>query len=148
MSCEAVKTLFEVLAPSLIPSFNLRGTLTEVAKLLITILSKVADSIARRLERCKTLSFLSINVWGVQQRREVLFFPHFQKATLAFRWMCMMNNVLDIQSIDNPAAFRAFFIEVKDRRKEKVTLTIDNDGYITTNSKEWTQCLREFVRLT
>ena len=58
------------------------------------------------------------------------------------------NNVLDIQSIDNPAAFRAFFIEVKDRRKEKVTLTIDNDGYITTNSKEWTQCLREFVRLT
>lgn len=27
------------------------------------------------------------------------------------------NNVLDIQSIDNPAAFRAFFIEVNDRRK-------------------------------
>ena len=52
MSCEAVKTLFEVLAPSLIPflTFNLRGTLSEVAKLLIPILSKVANSIARCLK--------------------------------------------------------------------------------------------------
>ena len=74
------------------------------------------------------------------------------KSNLSVHDVCVgpveSNNVLDIQSIDNPAAFRAFFIEVKDRRKEKVTLTIDNNGYITTGSKEWTQCLREFVRLT
>ena len=40
MSCEAVITLFEVLAPSLITflTFNLRGTLT----------SKVANSIAKK----------------------------------------------------------------------------------------------------
>ena len=47
------------------------------------------------------------------------------------------NNVLVITT-DNPAAMGAFFSKVKDRRKEKVSLTINNDSYVT---KEWTRCL-------
>ena len=47
------------------------------------------------------------------------------------------NNVLDI-TVDNPAALRAFFTKVKERRKEKVSLTINNNGYVT---KEWTRCI-------
>ena len=33
---------------------------------------------------------------------------------------------------------RVFYTEVKDRREEKVSLTINNDSYVT---KEWTRCL-------
>ena len=47
------------------------------------------------------------------------------------------NNVLVITT-DNPAAMGAFFSKVKDRRKEKVSLTINNDSNVT---KEWTRCL-------
>ena len=48
-----------------------------------------------------------------------------------------LNNVLDI-NMDNPAALRAFFTKVKERRKEKVSLTINNNGYVT---KEWTRSI-------
>ena len=40
--------------------------------------------------------------------------------------------------MDNPAALRAFFTKVKERKKEKVNLTINNNGYVT---KEWTRCI-------
>ena len=134
MSCEAVKPLFEVLAPSLITflTFNLYGTLT----------SEVANSIARCLERCKTLSFLSINIWGDLTTDGGLVLSTLSKSNLTVQVnvhdFCVgpdeSNNVLDIQS----AALRAFFIKIKDRRKENVSLTINNNGYVT---KEWTRCL-------
>ena len=47
------------------------------------------------------------------------------------------NNFLVITT-DNPAAVRDFFTKVKDRRKEKVSLTISNDSCVT---KEWTRYL-------
>ena len=40
--------------------------------------------------------------------------------------------------MDNPAALTAFFTKVKERRKERVSLTINNDCYVT---KEWIRCI-------
>ena len=47
------------------------------------------------------------------------------------------NNVLDI-NMDNPVALRAFFAKVKERRKENVSLSINNNCYV---SNEWTRCI-------
>ena len=47
------------------------------------------------------------------------------------------NNVLVITT-DNPASMGVCFTKVKDRRKEKVSLTINNDSNVT---KVWTRCL-------
>ena len=134
MSCEAIKTLFEVLAPSLITfvTFNLHGTLT----------GEVANSISRCLERCRTLSFLSINIWGDLTTEGGLVLSTLSKSNLSVQVnvhdVCVgpdeSNNVLDIQS----AAFRAFLIKVKDRRKENMSLSINNNGYVT---KEWARFL-------
>ena len=46
-------------------------------------------------------------------------------------------NVIVIAT-DNLAALRAFFTPVKDRRKEKVCLKVNDDSYVI---KEWTRCL-------
>ena len=56
MKCEAAEALCEVLAPSSITVLilNVRGNLT----------SEVSNSIARCLEQNRTLSSLSINIWG------------------------------------------------------------------------------------
>ena len=47
------------------------------------------------------------------------------------------NNMLDI-NIDNPAALKAFFAEVKDTRKKKVSVAINNTNYVI---KKWINCL-------
>ena len=136
MKCEAAEALCEVLAPSSITvlTLNVRGNLT----------SEVSNSIARCLEENKTLSSLSINLWGeltteggivpssLSKNSRVRLNVHDVRIGPA-----ESNNVLVITT-DNPAAMRAFFSKVKDRRKEKVSLTINNDSYVT---KEWTRCL-------
>ena len=136
MKCEAAEALFEVLAPSSITvlTLNVRGNLT----------SEVFNSIARCLEENKTLSSLSINIWGelktdggnvpssLSKNSRVQLNVHDVRIGPA-----ESNNVLVITT-DNPAAKRVFSTKVKDRRKEKVSLTINNDGYVT---KEWTRCL-------
>ena len=136
MKCEVAEAICEVLAPSSITVFtlNLRGNLT----------SEVSNSIARCLEENKTLSSLSINLWGeltteggivpssLSKNNRVQLNVHDVRVGPA-----ESNNVLVITT-DNPAAMRAFFTKVKDRRKEKVSLTINNDSYVT---KEWTRCL-------
>ena len=136
MKCEAAEALCEVLAPSSITvlTLNVRGNLT----------SEVSNSIARCLEENKTLSSLSINLWGeltteggivpssLSKNSRVRLNVHDVRIGPA-----ESNNVLVITT-DNPAAMRVFFTKVKDRRKEKVSLTINNDGYVT---KEWTRCL-------
>ena len=136
MKCEAAEALCEVLAPSSITvlTLNVRGNLT----------SEVSNSIARCLEENKTLSSLSINLWGELTTEGGITPSSLSKdnrVQLNVRDVHLgpagSNNVLVI-STDNPAAFRAFFTKVKDRRKEKVSLTINNDTCVT---KEWTRCL-------
>ena len=136
MKCEAAEALCEVLAPSSITvlTLNVRGNLT----------SEVSSSIARCLEENKTLSSLSINLWG-ELTTEGGTVPSSLSENSRVRLNVLdvrigpaeSNNVLVITT-DNPAAMGAFFSKVKDRRKEKVSLTINNDSYVT---KEWTRCL-------
>ena len=136
MKCEAAEALCEVLAPSSITSFtlNVRGNLT----------SEVSNSITTCLEENKTLSSLSVNIWGdLTAKRGIV------PSSLSKNSRVQLNlhdlsigpdestNVLDI-TMDNPAALRAFFTPVKDRRTEKVCLTVNNDSHVT---KEWTRCL-------
>ena len=137
ISCEAAEALFEVLALSSITflTLNVRGNLT----------SGVANSIARCLEGNQTLSVLSINIWGELTTEGGIVLSRLSKENLSVQLNehdvrigpGESNNVLDI-NMDNPAALRAFFTKVKERRKEKVSLTINNNGYVT---KEWTRCM-------
>ena len=136
MKCEAAEALCEALAPSSITvlTLNVRGNLT----------SEVSNSIARCLEENKTPSSLSINIWGeltteggivpssLSKNNRVKLKKHDVRVGPA-----ESNNVLVITT-DNPAAVRVFFTKVKERRKEKLSLTINNDSYVT---KEWTRCL-------
>ena len=136
MKCEAAEALCEVLAPSSITvlTLNVRGNLT----------SEVSNSIARCLEENKTLSSLSINLWGewtteggivpssLSKNSRVQLNVHDVRIGPG-----ELNNILVITT-DNSAALRVFFTKVKDRRKEKVSLTINNDSNVT---KEWTHCL-------
>ena len=75
MKCEAAEALCEVLAPSSITvlTLNVRGNLT----------SEVSNSIARCLEENKTLSSLSINLWGeLTTKRGIV--PSSPSKTVAF----------------------------------------------------------------
>ena len=137
MSCEAAEVLCKALALSSITflTLNVRGKLT----------SRVANSIARCLEGNQTLSVLSINIWGELTTEGGIVLSRLSKENLSVQLNehdvrigpDESNTVLDITT-DNPAALRAFFTKVKERRKEKVSLTINNNGYVT---KEWTRCI-------
>ena len=137
MNCEVAEALCEALALSSITSLtlNVRGNLT----------SGVANSIARCLEGNQTLSVLSINIWGELTTEGGIVLSRLSKENLSVQLNehdvrigpDESNNVLDI-TMDNPAALRAFFTKVKERRKEKVSLTISNNSYVT---KEWTRCI-------
>ena len=137
MSCEAAEALCEALALSSITflTLNVRGNLT----------SGVANSIARCLEGNQTLSVLSVNIWGELTTEGRIVLSRLSKENLSVQLNehdvrigpDESNNVLDI-NVDNPAALRAFFTKAKERRKEKVSLTINNNGYVT---KEWTRCI-------
>ena len=137
MSCEAAEALCEALALSSITflTLNVRGNLT----------SGVANSIARCLEGNQTLSVLSINIWGELTTEGRIVLSRLSKENLSVQLNehdvrigpDESNNILDI-NMDNPAALREFFTKVKERRKEKVSLAINNNSYVT---KEWTLCL-------
>ena len=135
MSCEAAEALCEALALSSITflTLNVRGNLT----------SGVANSIARCLEGNQTLSVVSINIWGKLTTEGRIVLSRLSKENLSVRPLNEhdvrkapdeSNNVLDI-NMENPAALRAFFTKVKEKREEKVSLSINNNGYVT---KEWT----------
>ena len=133
MKCEAAEALCEVLAPSSITvlTLNVRGNLT----------SEVSNSIARCLEENKTLSSLSINIWG-----ELTTDGGNVPSSLSKNSRVQLNvhdvrigpdesNDVLVTTTDNPAALTVFF---KERRKQNVCLTINNDSNVT---KEWTRCL-------
>ena len=137
ISCEAAEALCEALALSSITflTLNVRGNLS----------SRVANSIARCLEGNQTLTVLSINIWGELTTEGGIVLSRLSKENLSVQLKehdvrigpDESNNILDI-TMDNPAALRAFFTKVKERRKEKVSLTINNNGYVT---KEWTRSI-------
>ena len=136
MKCEAAEALCEVLAPSSITvlTLNVRGNLT----------SEVSNSIARCLEENKTLSSLSINLWGELTTEGGIVSSSFSKNSRVHLKVHDVrigpdesNNVL-VTTTDNPTALTVFFTNVKDRRKQNVRLTINNDSNVT---KEWTRCL-------
>ena len=137
MSCEAAEALCEALALSSITSLtlNVRGNLT----------SGVANSIARCLEGNQTLSVMSINIWGELTTEGGIVLSRLSKENLNVQLNIHdvrigpdeSNHVLDF-TMDNPAALRAFFIKVKERRIEKVSLTINNNSYVT---EEWKRCI-------
>ena len=136
MCCEAAETLCEALVFSSITflTLNVCGNLT----------SKASNSIARCLEKNTRLSSLSINIWGkltteggivpsnLSKNSRVQFNVHDVRIGPG-----ELNNVLVITT-DNSAALRVLFTNVKDRRKGKASLTINNDSNVT---KEWTRCL-------
>ena len=136
MKCEAAEALCEVLAPSSITVFtlNMRGNLT----------SEVSDSIARCLEENKTLPSLFINIWGELTTEGGIVPSSLSKHS---RVQLTVHDVLIgpgesndvlVTTTDNPAALTVFFTNVKERRKQNVRLTINNDSNVT---KEWTRCL-------
>ena len=137
MSCEAAEALCEALAISSITflTLNVRGNLT----------SGVANSIARCLEGNQTLSVLSINIWGELTTEGGIVLSRLSKENLSVQLNerdvridpYESHNVLDI-TMDNPSALREFFTKVKETRKEKVSLNINNNGNVT---KEWTLCI-------
>ena len=136
MKCEAAEALCEVLAPSSITvlTLNVRGNLT----------SEVSNSIARCLEENKTLSSLSINIWG-----ELTTDGGNVPSSLSKNSRVQLNvhdvrigpdesNDVLVTTTDNPTALTVFCTNVKERRKQNVRLTINNDSNVT---KEWTRCL-------
>ena len=138
MKCEAAEALCKVLAPSSITvlTLNVRGNLT----------SEVSSSIARCLEENKTLSSLCINIWG-----ELTTDGGNVPSSLSKNSRVQLNEhdvrigpdesndvLLRVTTTDNPAALTVFFTNVKERRKQNVRLTINNDSNVT---KEWTRCL-------
>ena len=136
MKCEAAEALCEVLAPSSITvlTLNVRGNLT----------SEVSSSIARCLEENKTLSSLSINIWG-----ELTTEGGNVPSSLSKNSRVQLNvhdvrigpdesNDVLFTTTDNPTALTVFCTNVKERRKQNVRLTINNDSNVT---KEWTRCL-------
>ena len=136
MKCEAAEALCEVLAPSSITvlTLNVRGNLT----------SEVSNSIARCLEENKTLSSLSINIWG-----ELTIEGGIVPSSLSKNSRVQLNvhdvrigpdesNDVLVTTTDNPTALTVFCTNVKERRKQNVRLTINNDSNVT---KEWTRCL-------
>ena len=143
MKCEAAEALCEVLAPSSITvlTLNVRGNLT----------SEVSNSIARCLEENKTLSSLSINLWGELTTEGGIFPSSLLKNSRVrlnvhdVRIDPAESNNVPVITTDDPAALRVFFTKVKDKRKEKLSLTINNDSYAT---KEWTRCLGDALAET
>ena len=137
MSCEAAEALCEAGALFSITflTLNVRGNLT----------SGVANSIARCLEGNQTLSVLSINIWGKLTTEGRIVLSRLSKENLSVQLNELdvridpdeSKNVLDI-TMDNPSALGEFFTKVKERRKEKVSLNINNNGNVT---KEWTRCI-------
>ena len=127
MKCEAAEALCEVLPPSSITflTLNARGNLA----------SEVANSIARCQEGNQTLSVLSINVWDELTTEGGIVLSRLSKENLSVQLnehnVCIGLDLciglgLDM-TMDNPAALRAVFTNVKERRKEKFSILRQNE---------------------
>ena len=141
LSCEGADALCEVLIRSFLAfkflTLNVHGNVTE----------DVANSVARCLKHCEILFLFSINIWGSLTPEGETILSELSESNLCVHLNVHhvhlaseeSNQVLDI-SIENPAASRAFFAKVKETRKEKVSLTINNNS---GEIREWTHHLAD-----
>ena len=134
LSCEEAKALCKVLVSSSLTllTLNVHGNLTD----------DVIISIASCLKGCKTLSFLFVNIWGnlsLQGRTILSALTNFRVHLDEYATPEESNLLLDI-SVDNRSALKSFFAKVKDTSKEKVSLTINNNGDAI---KEWAHHLSD-----
>ena len=141
LSCEGADALCEVWKSSALAfkflTLNVHGNVTE----------DVANSVARCLKHCKILFQFSINIWGSLTPEGETILSELSESNPCVHWEVHRvhlaseesNQVLDI-SIENPATSRAFFAKVKETRKEKVSLTINNNS---GEIREWTYHLAD-----
>ena len=134
LSCEGADALSEVLKSSALAfkflTLNVHGNVTE----------DVANSVAGCLKHCKILFLFSINIWGSLTPEGETILSELSESNLHVYLVSEESNqVLDI-SIENPAASRAFFAKVKETRKKKVSLTINNNS---GEVREWTHHLAD-----
>ena len=129
LSCEEAKAVCKVLVSSSLAllTLNVHGNLTD----------DVITSIASGLKGCKTLSFLSVNIWGnlSLEGRTILSALTNLNVHLNVHTTPEESNLLLDISVDNHSVLKSFFAKVKDTSQEKVSLII-NDNSDTI--KEWT----------
>ena len=134
LSCEEAKALCKVLVSSSLAllTLNVHGNLTD----------DVIISIASGLKGCKTLSFLFVNIWGnlSLEGRTILSALNNLSVHLNVHTTPEESNLLLDVSVDNRSALKSFFAKVKDTSKEKVSLTINNNGDAI---KEWAHHLSD-----
>ena len=134
LSCEEAKALCKVLVSSSLAllTLNVHGNLTD----------DVIISIASGLKGCKTLSFLFVNIWGnlsLEGRTILSALNNLSVHLNEYATPEESNLLLDV-SVDNRSALKSFFAKVKDTSKEKVSLTINNNGDAI---KEWAHHLSD-----
>ena len=134
LSCKEAKALCKVLVSSSLAllTLNVHSNLTD----------DVIISIASGLKGCKTLSFLFVNIWGnlSLEGRTILSALNNLSVHLNVHTTPEESNLLLDVSVDNRSAMKSFFAKVKDTSKEKVSLTINNNGDAI---KEWAHHLSD-----
>ena len=134
LSCEEAKALCKVLLSSslVVLTLNVHGNLSD----------DVIISIVSGLKGCKTLSFLFVNMWGnlsPNGRTILSSLSNLGIHSSVHTTPEESNLLLDI-SVDNRSALKSFFDKVKDTSKEKVSLTINDNGNAI---KEWVHHLSD-----
>ena len=134
LSCEEAKALCKVLLSSSLAvlTLNVHGNLSD----------DVIISIVSGLKGCKTLSFLFVNMWGnlsPNGRTILSSLSNLGIHSSVHTTPEESNLLLDI-SVDNRSALKSFFDKVKDTSKEKVSLTINDNGNAI---KEWVHHLSD-----
>ena len=134
LSCEEAKALCKVLVSSSLAvlTLNVHGNLSD----------DVIISIVRGLKGYKTLSFLFVNMWGnlsPNGRTILSSLSNLGIHSSVHTTPEESNLLLDI-SVDNRSALKSFFDKVKDTSKEKVSLTINDNGNAI---KEWVHHLSD-----
>ena len=128
LSCEEAEALCKVLVSSSLAllTLNVHGNLSD----------DVIISIASGLKGCKTLSFLVVNIWGnlSLEGRTILSTLTNLGVHLNVHTTPEESNLLLDVSVDNRSALKSFLAKVKDTSKEKVRLTINDNGDAI---KEW-----------
>ena len=134
LSCEEAKALCKVLVSSSLAllTLNVYGNLSD----------DVIISIVSSLKGCKTLSDLFVNIWGnlSLEGRTILSTLNNLSVHLNVPTTPEESNLLFDVSVDNRSALKSFYAKVKDTSKEKVSLTINDNGNAI---KEWAHHLND-----
>ena len=134
LSCEEAKALCKVLVSSSLAllTLNVHGNLSD----------DVIISIVSSLKACKTLSDLFVNIWGNLSLEGRTIFSTLNNLSVHLNVPTTPeeSNLLFDVSVDNRSALKSFYAKVKDTSKEKVSLTINDNGNAI---KEWAHHLSD-----